>query len=400
MGLQFVKETSFGNNFVIVDETQRRELPEDCKQKFAYLATNQNFGIGCDNFLVVQPCTPQVLEEINEYHHYWPSRPDTNGAQYIFRMFEPDGSEAFSCGNGLMCVADYLSKQHGINSTRIMTEIPTHQPKTVSIGSNRNETTTWANLGHPRRVSPSQAALGVRTRYDEDMDLIEHLEISGFRKSDGTQFFNNRTSLSIRGYLVSTGEPHLVVFTDQGFSIPGLSHLIFPDGRESDTKTSGMEKRRSTSSALVDFIGHYFARVHKKLFPAGININFVRYVKEANALEYRCFERGINRETLACGTGAMATAIVAERLGIVSGHNITVWPHRCRWHDEEAAIQVQKNSEGWMLIGRPVMLCRGMFNSERMIPEQTIPCDDLPKTAVPYSFGQFAMPALSQVMTS
>jgi diaminopimelate epimerase len=381
MGLQFVKQTSFGNNFVIVDETQGQVLPEGQKQKFAYLATNQSFGIGCDNFLVIQSCTSQVLDEINQHNQYWSHMPDTAGARFIFRMFEPDGSEAFSCGNGLMCVANYLSEQYGIESSRILTEVPTHQPKIVTIGSNPNEPNAWANLGKPRRVCSSQASLDIRTRHDDDMDFIAHLDVSGFRKSDSAQFFDNRTSLSIQGYLVSTGEPHLVIFTDLGFSIQGVSELVFPDGAAGTSMQGTMEKRRSTSSAFVDFIGHYFARVHQKHFPAGININFVRYLKESNALEYRCFERGINRETLACGTGALATAVVAERLNIVRGRTITVLPHRCRWFDEEAAIQVKNTTEGWVLLGRPILLCQGTFNSERFLSDRSMCANGFPAPA-------------------
>jgi diaminopimelate epimerase len=373
MGLHFVKHTSFGNNFVIIDETQHQVLPEEFKGKFAYQATNQSFGIGCDNFLVIQSCTPQVLDDINAHHHYWSKRPSASGATFVFRMFEPDGTEAFSCGNGLMCVAQYLFEQYGIHSTRIMTEVPTAEPKVVSIGTKNDECTCWANLGQPRRVAPDQAALAFRIRFDEKMDLIEDVEVTNFRKSDSAQFFDNQTSLSITGYLVSTGEPHLVIFTDTGFSVPGLSSLIFPDGASSNAQSTGVEKRRSSSSAFIDFIGQYFARVHKKLFPAGININFVRYVESENVLEYRCFERGINRETLACGTGALATAFVAERLDIVQGNTIRVRPHRCRWHEEDAEIQIEKSAEGWVLHGRPIMLCEGTFNSRRFLPARAMP---------------------------
>jgi diaminopimelate epimerase len=152
-----------------------------------------------------------------------------------------------------------------------------------------------------------------------------------------------------------------------------------------------MEKRRSSGSAFVDFVGSYFARVYGKLFPAGININFVRYVKEANALEYRCFERGINRETLACGTGALATAFVAERLNVVRGADIRVWPHRCRWHEEDSEIRVRKSTEGWVLYGRPTMLCEGTFNWERF-PVAPI----LPYIPHPLSMER-AIPAFSRI---
>jgi len=87
-------------------------------------------------------------------------------------------------------------------------------------------------------------------------------------------------------------------------------------------------------------------------------------VKETNALEYRCFERGIYRETLACGTGALAVARVAESLGLVDDACIPVWPHRCRWHDRTAEIQVRKTCNGWVLHWRPSMLCEGTFMTE------------------------------------
>ena len=54
--IPFCKLTSFGNNFVIIDEIDGPLLTEAEKQRFADKATSVNFGIGCDNFLVVQRC--------------------------------------------------------------------------------------------------------------------------------------------------------------------------------------------------------------------------------------------------------------------------------------------------------------------------------------------------------
>ena len=89
--VSFIKYTSYGNNFVIVDETLGPVLKETEKQSFAYQATNTCFGIGSDNFLVIQPCSSAVLKEINDEHHYWKKLPDPTKADYIFRMFEPSG---------------------------------------------------------------------------------------------------------------------------------------------------------------------------------------------------------------------------------------------------------------------------------------------------------------------
>ena len=88
----FSKLTSFGNNFVIVDETHGNILSEIEKSDFAYQATNINFGVGSDNFLIVQSCTPETMREINRARGYWDTHPDSESADFIFRMFEPDGT--------------------------------------------------------------------------------------------------------------------------------------------------------------------------------------------------------------------------------------------------------------------------------------------------------------------
>lgn len=52
--IPFHKYISCGNNFVILDEINTKILTEVNKLRFAYLATNVNYGVGADNFLVIQ----------------------------------------------------------------------------------------------------------------------------------------------------------------------------------------------------------------------------------------------------------------------------------------------------------------------------------------------------------
>jgi diaminopimelate epimerase len=350
-----IKYTLYGNNFVILDETREFVL------KFAYPATNINFGVGSDNFLIIQRCTPETLEEINMVRNYWTDLPDSTDADYIFRMFEPDGVEAFSCGNGLMSIADYLFRQYGVNSARILTEIPTTRPKVVSVGTDPEKETNWANMFHPRRMPDEMVDVSVRKPISSNIDFVEELPINKFRQSDQMQFFFNKAPLTVSGYLVFTGEPHFVLFVDSGFSIEELESRIFLTPADKDRSFILAEKRFSTSVALVDFIGNYFVREYSDLFPVGININFTRIINDAKILEYRCFERGVNHETLACGTGALAVAFVARELQKVNGKNITVWPHRCRWDDPQAEIKVEESGSGWLLKGNPCMLMKGTF---------------------------------------
>ena len=83
-------------------------------------------------------------------------------------------------------------------------------------------------------------------------------------------------SLSISS--VNTGVPHVVIVKD------------------------------SIDNAQVVKIGREI-RFHHEFAPAGTNVNFVSYVKD-NMIAIRTYERGVEDETLACGTGAIAVAIV------------------------------------------------------------------------------------------
>ncbi|VAX32055.1 Diaminopimelate epimerase [hydrothermal vent metagenome] len=57
-------------------------------------------------------------------------------------------------------------------------------------------------------------------------------------------------------------------------------------------------------------------RTHPKFAPAGTNVCWVQK-KDGNALRIRTYERGIEAETLACGTGAVASALLASYRGQV-----------------------------------------------------------------------------------
>jgi diaminopimelate epimerase len=58
-------------------------------------------------------------------------------------------------------------------------------------------------------------------------------------------------------------------------------------------------------------------RFHSMFQPAGANCNFIK-VEGPHAVMVRTYERGVEDETLACGTGAVASALIAARLGQVS----------------------------------------------------------------------------------
>ncbi|OQS00662.1 diaminopimelate epimerase [Achlya hypogyna] len=94
------------------------------------------------------------------------------------------------------------------------------------------------------------------------------------------------TSTSTTVHFANTGVPHAVFFV--------------PDVREIDVVVLGREVRN-----------------HAHYAPRGTNVNFVQ-VLGLNSLAIRSYERGVELETLACGTGVAAAVLIAART-----HNFT-----------------------------------------------------------------------------
>ena len=202
----------------------------------------------------------------------------------------------------------------------------------------------------------------IRNHLSTCIDEVTNVRLEKVRQSDAMRFFQDHSALTLSGYLVFTGEPHLVIFPDSGFDIPDMANQIFipPISKESPNRLR--EKRTASSSAFVNFIGKYFVREFSSYFPVGININFVSVSADAKAIEHRCFERGINHETYACGTGSLASAFVARALDRVNTNKISVRPHCCRWTLPEAEITIEKSNDAWRIKGSPDRLFEGTFS--------------------------------------
>ena len=104
-----------------------------------------------------------------------------------------------------------------------------------------------------------------------------------------------RDNLKIEGedcHFVNTGSPHAVIYT-------------------SDLEAVNVHE---TGSAI---------RQRTDMFPGGTNVNFIEIISP-HALSIRTFERGVEEETLACGTGAVAAALMSYRLGKISSTTVQV----------------------------------------------------------------------------
>lgn len=87
------------------------------------------------------------------------------------------------------------------------------------------------------------------------------------------------------GWFVTVGVPHFV--------------LVWPE-------TLALAPVAALGAAL---------RAHAEFAPAGTNVDFVRF-PSPNRMEIRSFERGVEAETLACGTGVLASAAVGLQLNL------------------------------------------------------------------------------------
>ncbi len=85
-------------------------------------------------------------------------------------------------------------------------------------------------------------------------------------------------------YKIDTGSPHLVVFVE--------------NVENYNVKEIGRKLRYDT-----------------QIYPEGTNVNFCQIVD--NKIKIRTYERGVEDETLACGTGSVASSIVSYFLGLI-----------------------------------------------------------------------------------
>ncbi|HSP00020.1 MAG TPA: diaminopimelate epimerase, partial [Thioalkalivibrio sp.] len=91
--LSFTKMHGLGNDFMVVDAISQpfRLLPEMIRE-----LADRHFGIGFDQFLVVEP---QGLADVD----------------FRYRIFNSDGSEVEQCGNGARCFARFVRDQRLTN---------------------------------------------------------------------------------------------------------------------------------------------------------------------------------------------------------------------------------------------------------------------------------------------
>lgn len=177
-------------------------------------------------------------------------------ADFSMRIFNNDGSEAMMCGNGTRCVGKFVYDHHLTDKTEITLDTLSGIKKIQLIVENGKVSAATVNMGEPVLSNPQQLATPTGSM------------TAGTITSDG---------ISYVGTYVCMGNPHFVIFVDDVMSIP-VSEI----------------------GPKLEF---------NPIFPERCNIEFAQ-IREDGSIRMRVWERG-SGITMACGTGACATAVAA-----------------------------------------------------------------------------------------
>jgi diaminopimelate epimerase len=263
--IPFHKMQGSGNDFILIDG-RKGSLKGTNLKNLAVTVCHRHYSVGADGLIVILP---------------------SKKADFKWRFFNADGSEAAMCGNGSRCAARFAQLR------KIAGKDMTFETLAGIIHAQvRNDTVKVQLTG----------ASGLRMNIAIPLD-------SGLRM----------------GHFIDTGVPHLV-------------YLSKDLGRED-----------------VERIGRT-TRYHELFKPAGTNVNFIQILGR-HRLMIRTYERGVEGETLACGTGSVAAALVAGALGAVFSPVEVV-----TGGGEKLTISYERSGDGFSgirLEGGAAVICEG-----------------------------------------
>src|SRR5512145_723224 len=232
--IPFHKIHGNGNDFILIDD-RRGILKGKGLSALAKQVCHRNRSVGADGLIVIVP---------------------SKKADFKWRFFNADGSEAEMCGNGSRCAARFA----------VLRKIA------------------------PKKMAFETLAGIIHAEVKKDTVRVQLTGASGLRMNIPVPLAGSTRT----GYFINTGVPHLVYFTEN----------------------LNAEDVRAVGSAT---------RWHEVFKPAGTNVNFVQ-IDGSRKLRIRTYERGVEGETLACGTGSVAGALIAAALGKVTSP-VTVRTH-------------------------------------------------------------------------
>ena len=191
--------------------------------------------------------------------------PNMPEADYSMRIFNADGSEAMMCGNASRCIGKYLFEK-GLTDKTVIRLLTLSGIKILNLHLDKSGKTVESvtvDMLEPVLANKSQLASEDGSMTDGLVDVVD------------TEF---------RGTFVSMGNPHFVIFVDDISSI--------------------------------DVTKYGKALEYDSLFPERCNIEVAQVLGDGS-IRTRVWERG-SGITMACGTGACATAVAAAVTGRAS----------------------------------------------------------------------------------
>ena len=183
-------------------------------------------------------------------------------ADYSMRIFNADGSEAMMCGNASRCIGKYLFEKGITDKTeiRLLTLSGIKILRLHLDESGKKVKSVTVDMLEPVLANRKQLASEDGSMTDGLVDVLDR---------------------EFRGTFVSMGNPHFVIFVDD---------------------ISGVDVEKYGKALEYD-----------PLFPERCNIEFAQ-VLDGGKIRTRVWERG-SGITMACGTGACATAVAAAKTG-------------------------------------------------------------------------------------
>ncbi|MES2998429.1 MAG: diaminopimelate epimerase [Pseudomonadota bacterium] len=235
MKVAFKKMHLLSNDFVVIDGIKQSFKPN---AKLIRQWADRNKGIGFDQLLLIE-------------------KPRNKQAHFHYRIFNANGNEVAQCGNGALCVAQFLL------SEKLCTENPiriTSKAGLLELTLEKENEVT-ANLGAP---------------------IFDPEKIPFISSLPGPIYPLETPFGRFDCCVLSLGNPHCVLQVD---------HL---------------------EKAPIEELGAYLNQSPHPHFPQGTNVEFMK-IQSPKQIGLRVYERGVG-ETQACGSGACAAVITGRLL--------------------------------------------------------------------------------------
>lgn len=285
-------------------------------------------GAGNDFIALVEPLPAAAFPGARlgpEQVRAWCARGLSVGADGLFLLaqegpgavrmthYNADGSEAALCVNGTRCAAR-LAFELGWGSAGAVESAGESEGDRVAVS-------TGAGRLEARRLAPDEISL----------ELPDPIPTGAGAPAAVAPVVDDRPW---SGFLVTVGVPHLVLPWNEGLE-----------------------------TAPVTTLGPRL-RAHPDVGPAGANVDFVRFV-DAHRIEVRSFERGVEGETLACGSGVLSAVAV----GLATGRSALPVAALTRGGFELRVEPAEGRSDGWALAGDARLVARGeLLPSAAILP--------------------------------